>query len=175
MTKRQMELLDKEDWRFHAIAPGGNDGLIMMATTEKLSSSIVSFGLPSAPALYLNLAHQNFRLRQAVDLKDLFDVHPQGVWPEDHKKLFDYMGLAFSEVLFSYSAIEAFANEVIPTGFEYLYKSSKREQPQTLAKLEIERIVSLDEKLKKVLPSACGVNSPAGSKAWKPYKDLRNW
>ena len=42
MTPRQVELLEREDWRFHAIDAAGT-GLGMMATTEKLGRAAFEF------------------------------------------------------------------------------------------------------------------------------------
>ena len=170
-----MDLLKKEDPRFHAIGPGG-DGLFMLATSEypsKLSKKVLSFALPSAPALYLSLACDARLRRQKIDLDGVFieHPHPQGTYPEDHKMLFDWFQLAAAEIIFSFTAIEAFANENIPTSFEYDWTTSKKEIVK-LKGSEIERSVHLDEKLKLVLPKAHSVKNPAGTKAWEQYKNL---
>lgn len=171
-TERQMELLSKEDSRFNAVGPGGT-GLIMRATTEVVGSRIVSFGLPSAPALYLYLSRKFFEARQASDINGFFDDHPQGIWPDSHTKLFDYLENAIAEITFAFTALEAFANESVPKGFKYKWKSAKKEREQELEKADIERHVSLDEKLKKVLPLAHDIKSPSGTKPWQDYKKLK--
>lgn len=173
---RQAALLDAEDWRFHAIGPF-NTGLGMLATTEHLSvqpKGVVGFGLPSAPALYLNLASQAHQRRANVDLDAAFVVHPspQGRWPEDHTSLFDYLQEFAAEVIFSFTALEAFANECIPAGFSYDLKNAKSEAT-TITGSEIERRVSLDEKLKCVLPAAHNIPNPAGTKAWQGFRHLK--
>ena len=175
-TDRQINLLKKEDWRFYAAGPGGT-GLAMIATTEKpskLSKRVWSFGLPSAPALYLNLAKQARDRRRAIDLSASFIEHPnpQGIWPEDHTSVFDFFQEFSAEVLFSFSAIEAFANEVIPKGYIYESTNSKKEKIN-LIKAEIERQVPLDEKLKRVIPLAFSIKSPIGTKSWQKYTDLK--
>lgn len=175
-TERQLDLLNKEDWRFHAIGPGGT-GLAIIATTEKpskLSSRVWSFGLPSAPALYLNLARQARDRRMAFDVSASFieHPHPQGIWPEDHRLVFDFFQEFSAEVLFSYSAIEAFANEVIPTDYLYEWTNSKKEKI-ILTKPEVERQISLDEKLKTVIPKAYQLKSPSGTRCWQQYNELK--
>lgn len=172
MTPRQAELLEKEDWRFHAIDAVGT-GLGMLATTEELAKRHLSFGLPSAPALYLSLARSAHGNRSAIDVDACFINHPipQGTWPEDHRLLFDFFELFIAEVIFSFTAIEAFANESIPPNFTYSWKNSK--EVKQLARADIERFVQLDEKLKRVLPEAHNVKSPAGTKAWQGFKELK--
>lgn len=173
-TERQDKLLAAEDARFHAIGPGGN-GRIMIATTEFLDKVTVSFGLPSAPALLLNVARSAHLRRAGTDFASIFVGHPppQGTWPESHVALFDYFENITTEVICSFTAVEAFANEVIPSDFTYEFKSGKKQDPEILTKPDIERRVALDEKLKKVIPAACHVKSPAGTKVWQEYKELK--
>ena len=175
-TERQLDLLNKEDWRFHAVGPGGT-GLAMFATTErpsKLSSRVWSFGLPSAPAMYLNLAKQARDRRRAFDVSASFieHPHPQGIWPEDHRLVFDFFQEFSAEVIFSYSAIEAFANEVIPADYLYEWTNTRKEKIN-LTGPEIERQIALDEKLKAVIPKAHQLKSPSGTKCWQQYSELK--
>lgn len=173
-TERQQKLLASEDPRFHAIGPVGT-GLGMIATTERIGKKNLSFGLPSAPALFLNIARESHMKRADIDLASIFIAHPdpQGTWPENHKALFNYFENFSSEVIFSFTALEAFANEVIPAEFTYQFKSEKKVEPVTLVKAEIERRVSLDEKLKHVIPEAHTCPSPNGTKIWQDYKELK--
>lgn len=148
----------------------------MIATTERLPDlSITSFALPSGPALAMSLALRAHKRRVAIDVKTLFDLHPppQGTWPEDHSPLFDYFEHAVSEVLFSYTAIEGAVNELIEPTSTYLRKKSGK-PPVLLTGAEIERKISLDEKLKKALPAFLGRPSPAGGILWVDYTELQD-
>ena len=173
MTERQDRLLANEDHRFFAIDKLG-DGLGIIATTERLrDQSIVSFGLPSGPALALNLAQRAHEKRIATNVPALFDPHPspQGTWPDDHKPLFDYLEAAMAEILFSYTAIEGAMNELIEPTSTYLRRKSGR-PPVQLVGAEIERRISLDEKLTRALPAILGKPSPAGGTLWVEYGKL---
>lgn len=172
MTHHQADLLEREDWRFHAIDAVGT-GLGMIATIEKLAKRHLSFGLPSAPALYLSLARNAHARRVAIDVDACFVNHPkpQGTWPEDHRVLFDFFELFIAEVIFSFTAIEAFANESIPANFIYSWKNAK--EVKQLSRADVERSVQLDEKLKRVLPMAHNIKSPAGTRAWQGFKELK--
>lgn len=175
-TKRQLDLLEKEDWRYHAIGPGGT-GLVMLATSEKKSKHskrVHSFALPSAPALYLSLAKEARKRRLAIEIDSSFIIHPkpQGIWPENHSPVFDYFQEFSAEVIFSFTALEAFANELVPADFTYAWTNRKKEK-LSFTGSEIERRVSLDEKLKCVLPQAHNIPSPAGTKPWSEYKELK--
>ncbi len=58
-SERQDRLLEAEDGRYYAIDRVGT-GLVAVATEEYIGGKTVGFGLPSGPALFLNLAHKAF-------------------------------------------------------------------------------------------------------------------
>lgn len=171
-TDRQKKLLAKEDWRFHAIDAVGT-GLGSIATTELIGGKIISFSLPSAPALFLSLARRAHERRVAIPVDAAFIKHPppQGTWPEDHREVFDFFEVFVAETIFSFTAVEAFANESIPTTFSY--KRMWKGEEEVLQGHDIERAVSLDDKLKYVIPKAHNVASPTGSAAWNKYIELK--
>ncbi len=174
MADRQTELLEKEDPRFYSIFIF-DTGLGMLATSEKLGSDTVGFGLPSSPGLFLNLALNSRKQIEKIKLEDCFDKHPkpQGTWPEDHKKLFDYFELMISQIIFSYSAIEAFANIKIPKDFIYRTTRSDKKFIEEYDKNQAERYVSIDVKLDKILPQVFNVKTPNGTKLWENYQHLK--
>jgi hypothetical protein len=169
---RQDELLEKEDGRYYAIDKVGT-GLGSIATTERLKKKIVSFGLPSGPALFLHLAHRAYSKIRDIDPFSLFDEHPQGIWPDNQKELFDFLEDLISHVVFSFTALEAFANEVIPDNFTYTFVVEKTGEKRTYGKDEIERRINLDEKLGIVLPEIFGMSSPKGGSSWEKYKTIK--
>jgi hypothetical protein len=170
---RQDELLEREDGRYFAIDKFG-DGLSSIASTERLGKKNVSFGLPSGPALFLHLAHRAFSKIKDVDCSTLFDEHPQGRWPDDSGPLFDFFQNSMAHIVFSFTAIEAFANEVIPRDFQYT--SRRKGKPDViLAKPDIERDINLDEKLSAVLPSVFSLPSPKGKKVWEKFKTIKKF
>lgn len=175
MPDRADNLLAQEDPRFYAVDKIGT-GLGMLASTERLSNSLVSFGLPSGPALNLNIAYKAHRDRAMIPVDGLFDLHPppQGSWPENHSPLFDYFELAVTEVLFSYSAIEGAMNELIEPSAVYRRPLKKGRPPEILHGVDIERKVSLDEKLKKALPVLLDKVSFAGGPLWVEYLQLQD-
>ena len=52
-----------------------------------------------------------------------------------------------AEIIFSYTAIESFVNECIPHDFKYKHK--QKGEIKVLVGPEIEKIITMDEKLKK--------------------------
>jgi hypothetical protein len=166
-------LLEAEDGRYYAIDKFGT-GLSSIVTTERIREANVSFGLPSAPALFLSLAYKAFIAYRNVDVRGLFDGHPQGVWPDDQTPLFDFCEQFAAHIVFAFTALESLANEIIPQEHSYTTIDGKTGEPVTYNRDEIERYVSLDEKLLQVLPSALDVGSPKGLHIWRDYKKLKN-
>lgn len=183
-AQRQERLLAAEDGRHFAVDKVGT-GLGMLATTERVGQVNVSFSLPSAPALFLHLAHDAFSAYRDVEIPTLFDLHPQlGIWPDNHTPLLDFCEQFAAHVIFAFTALESFANEIIANevnakGYSYTTtRGAKKGQPGekvTYRGEAIERNVSLSEKLAQVLPDALDVNSPKGLHLWRDYKSLKDW
>ncbi len=167
---RQDELFEREDGRYYAVDKVGT-GIGSIATSERLGRKVVSFGLPSGPALFLHLANRAFLQVRTVDPRTLFDAHEQGIWPDSQGPLFDYLESCVAHVVFSFTAIEAFANEAIPESF--VYTVQRDEGTATLSKADIERRIGLDEKLDTILPSVLSVPSPKGTRPWEKYRTLK--
>lgn len=171
MTERQDELLAKHDGRYFGIDKF-NTGLVVLIKAEKIGKrGHVDFALPSSPALFLNAARRSYAQIKDIDPEQLFYRWQNGRIPINHSKLFDYFESFASHIVFSFTALEAFANEAIPREFEY--EVEKKGEKSLLKKPEIERTVNLDEKLHTVLPKALGVASPKGKKPWQHYKALK--
>lgn len=171
MTERQDELLSKHDGRYFAIDKL-NTGLAVFIKGEKLGTrGHVDFGVPSGPALFLNAARRSYDQIKDVDPALMFYKWQNGRIPVNHSKLFDYFESFASHVVFSFTALEAFANEAIPNEFEYAFE--RKGEKRRLKKPEIERTISLDEKLHSVLPKALRATSPKGKQLWQRYKLLK--
>jgi hypothetical protein len=177
-AERQERLLAGEDGRHFAVGKHGT-GLAHLATTEKIGSMIVNLSLPSAPALFLSLAHKAFVSYRDVDVSAYFNPHPEGIWPDDHTPLFDFCAQFAAHVVFAFTALESFANEAIPPDFSYAAtrgtKKGKPSQEVVYRGDAIARNVSLGEKLAQVLPDALNVPTPKGLHIWRNYKSLKGW
>lgn len=171
MTDRQDDLLAKHDGRYFAIDKF-NTGLAVLIKAEKIGErDNVDFGLPSGPALFLNLARKSYTHIKGVEPTSMFRKWQNAKVPINHSSLFDYFELLMSHVVFSFTALEAFANEAVPS--DYVYERTEKKQLKAFRKPEIERTLNLDEKLHSVLPLALGVPSPKGKKLWQNYRQLK--
>jgi hypothetical protein len=172
--ERQEKLLEAEDGRYFAIdkSPLG-DGIAAIATEERFKGLTVGFGLPSAPALMLHLAYESFAAYRSTDVIEFFDRHPQGRWPDDQKPLFNFFERFISHVVFSFTALESFTNEVVPLGYSYRTIDRNTSKEVIYSRDEIQRYISLDEKLSTLLPDALGIESPKGLHTWRDFKKLK--
>lgn len=172
MIDRLDELLARHDGRYFAIGKF-NTGLALLTKAEKIGpKGHVDFGVPSSSAMFLNLARRSFLQIKDLDPNSMFYQWQNGRIPINHSKLFDYFESFFAHVVFSFTSLEAFANEGIPKEFEYEF--AKKHEISVLKKPEIERLVTLDEKLHSVLPQALDVKSPKGTRLWQHYKLLKS-
>lgn len=171
-TERQDGLLAAEDPRFFAVDAVGT-GLGMIATSERLpDGTVVDLGLPSGPSLFLDVAWSAHTRRRQVEVADMFDEHPNGRWPDEHGPLFDYLQDATTEIVMSYTAVEAAMNELIGPQATYRKPGRGNRPPTELRGVDIERKVSLEEKLRKALPAIVGIASPAGTRLWQDFAEL---
>ena len=93
--------------------------------------------------------------------------------PNADGSFFDCLQSLIAGVVFSYTAVEAFANSTIPDDFLFSIERDDKKCRETYSKDQIERHMSLDKKLDKVLPQVCSLTSPKGTKLWVQYNELK--
>lgn len=167
--------LPNDDPRYFAIDKHGA-GSKCIAITQKCGSTFSNFGIPSMPGLLLKLAQEVGLDSKKLTADVLFKKTDQGLTAEDHGPLFDFFEKRILHIVASFTALESFANNEIPSDFKYIRKT-KRGKEETLGKEEIERRLGLNEKFDKILPQILKLSSPAGTELWTKYnvlKDLRD-
>ncbi len=96
----------------------------------------------------------------------------------DKQKLyFDYFEIVIGAVIASYTAIEAFANLMIPEDYLYSINGKNKNEGITTSykKDAIERHISLEEKLQVVLPNIYSTPKPqSDSTWWTSFQSLEN-
>jgi len=73
----------------------------------------------------------------------------------------------------AFTALEVFVNESIPEDYEYHTHKKSKTKLETMNKKDIERRLSLDEKLSNVLPGVKDIETPKGKKCWQGYVELK--
>ena len=92
--------------------------------------------------------------------------------------LFDYFEATMTAAMSSFAAIEAFCNGIVfekvdqPITLKRRKCSSEVDVPMSAE--DIERNVSTDEKLRRVIPDLLGVATPSGKAVWGRYSKLKS-
>lgn len=175
------------DWRLQAIttlsAPYSSPtGITHAAGTQvqavgflQVGGQTLDIALPSPIALYMGMATDaeliaRKHLRQAIP-RGLRD--PRGTQPNMTKRespLFDGIQHRAAAIIFSHTALEAFANESLPIPFTYRRNHPRTREPQVLDRAGVERFVQLGEKLDSILPEIYRVPSPRGTRLWQAFR-----
>ncbi len=130
--------------------------------------------LPNATALLLNSSATAYASAQAIrESNDIDNSQLNQVSFVSDKDAFDYLERMIEEIVLAFTALEAFVNETIPENFEYVHNARSKIILEVKDKSNIERHVSIDEKLKSVLPEVLKCTSPTGSRSWQNYTKLK--
>ncbi len=109
---------------------------------------------PDPVLIYFNSAYANFRHIEEYK-RNLILVLDQGVITESiSNDLYNYFSITNGFVIFIFTAIEAFINRSIPENFIYSIPRSNR--TESYNKEQIQRNLSFDDKLGKVLSQVTG-------------------
>lgn len=153
-------------------------------TTLVTPSRHTSFTTPSATALHLSSGWR--AARSAAEVKATLQWTSGAVSPgvtsmqasiQAAPPLFDYFEAAMSAAMSSYAAIEAFCNSTVIERAQGSLTLRRRKGNETMTPEDVERRVSTDEKLKRIVPDLMGRPTPAGKSIWQKYvqlKDLRD-
>lgn len=98
------------------------------------------------------------------------------VAPEDSDVLFDYFEFAMISAMSAYAALESFCNQIITERVTepVRVKGKHNGEPKKLRAEEIERWITTDEKLGRIVPDAMGLPSPSGkAQIWEAYVKLK--
>jgi hypothetical protein len=179
------------DWRLHAITtlsatytspstgyvhPVGT--VVQKCGFVQVGSDLIDIQIANPAAMFLSLASRSAASAGELraEILGTLEKHPSSnalaVPDSKDSQLFDCLEDAIACVIFAYTAVEAFANESIPDEFEYRRDNPGGKFIELYNKDQIERNVSLDEKLDKVLPLIFDVPSPKGTKLWEDYVRL---
>ncbi len=182
------------DWRLQAVTTLAKDfrspftGEFRKAGSPVELAGFVQYGksrllaripVPSASAIYVSLARKaaelgaNFINQEfSRNLEPLPDGNTQ-YSPNAEKDLFDALENMIVCIVFSYTAIEVFANQTIPDDFQFKQERSDGKCKEIYSKEQIERSISLDTKLDVILPGIFSVPSPKGKGVWNDYVWLK--
>ncbi|RLL51172.1 hypothetical protein D8Y20_09920 [Mariprofundus sp. EBB-1] len=178
----------ENDWRMHNIIHVGEDcrnpwtGKTIPKGTQITFVSVVpikkkkhlTIALPNATALCLNISKRSWAKAKELRKDAKIDSSLRSeVSFESHSDAFDYIERVMESVVMAFTALEAFANEIIPDDYEYHSHRKSEIILETMNKTQIERWLSLDEKLTSILPEILELKSPKGNQSWQGYQKLK--
>lgn len=144
-------------------------GIVQLTKKKQLTIPI-----PNATALMLDSSAKAYKLAQHIREKSGVDktLNKQVSFLSDGEAI-DYLGYMIESILLAFTAIEAFSNELIPDDYVHNGLDKDGSAFSLAEKNQIERKVSLDEKLSVILPTVLNCASPKGSKCWTGYVTLK--
>lgn len=149
--------------------------MVSASTTAKVEGKDVVFSVPSHAALCLNISNQAFKKLQAISMDDIFKDTSYGRSVEEGLPLlFDFFEFSLQNIVFAYTALEAFSNQTIPDDFVFIKPRQDKRCDEAYNKDQIERHLSLDIKLSEVLPRVTGTNFDKGTSLWNEYTSLKD-
>jgi len=189
---KEPKRIRNEDWRMQAVTTLAEDLITSWGTkhdkgapvklTARLNygQKILSFGIPNISALFLDMSHKLWVESQEELLNDETFIEWKGkyignniIHPKSEAILFELMQKRMASIVFAHTALEAFANEVIPENAVVTNERDDKKCTETYNKSQIERYINLDEKIGTILPQLYGVESPKGKKIWQEYLKLK--
>lgn len=185
--------VSRHDWRLHAATsitqPTTVQGQFYdVGTVVKVSGPIkvsreespLQLGAPSVTAMFLDMA-ATFDQQEANLRNEALALVGKPISPSDEQRLFDGCERRMAALVFAYTSLESFANEVIEHAYGVIgfrYEPVMKGELSVSYDLEhVEYKLQLDEKLGAIVPSALSVKSPRGRTEWNQFqrlKDLRN-
>nr|WP_131515330.1 hypothetical protein [Pseudomonas chengduensis] len=181
--------VDKGDWRLQTtshltedwinpwtgmLSPKGTR-ITLVSVIQLTKKKLLTIPIPNATASMLNASARAFESAYSLRVSGGIDKSlKKDVSFNSETDAVDYIERMIESIVLAYSAIEAFANESIPTDYYYAKKKNSDLLLEASSKETIERHISTDEKLTNVLPEVFGCKSPKGTQCWQNYKKLKN-
>ena len=147
--------------------------LILTSLIEIRKNKQVGLPIPNAAASCLNISKRCWDEAREIRKKSKIDSSiKKTVSFSSDEEAIDYLELMMQSVVFAFTALEAFVNEMIPD--DYVYEKQGRKCDESYKKKDIERWLTIDEKYGKVLPEVLAIESPKGKhRSWSDLQKLK--
>ena len=177
-----------DDWRLQTIAHLAKDwenpwtGQLVLEGTRITVSTIIPLSnkrqltipLPNATALFLSASERAYiQAKQIRKENEIDQTRHHDVSFKSDALAFEYLEHIIESIILAFTAIEAFVNESIPVDYKYVHTKKSEIILEESDKRHIERHISIDEKISKVLPDILNCSSPKTSSCWGKYLELR--
>lgn len=113
--------------------------------------------MPDPTLIYFNNAQMAYKLVENEKAKLIDKLDFEKLKNEDvRNEVFSFFGLSSQFVIFLFTSIESFVNQIIP--IDFIYKKEMTNKTEVYDSMQIQKSLSFDEKLKKVLPKCTNKN-----------------
>lgn len=137
-----------------------------------------SYTTPSPPALHLNIAikcsKEAHKLHSKLEFK-ILDEKRRNIKEESLSDLYDYFEKNLQVIAFCFMAIEAYCNELIDEKLIGTYNYIKKNEPRELNASEVQRQISTEDKLDKVIPTILNIKSIKKTDIWCDFLTLKKY
>ena len=148
--------------------------ITLVSVIQLRKNKLLTIAVPNATALCLNVSRRCWEESRVIRKESGIDRSLKDqVSFANHSAAFDYIERVMESVVMAFTALEAFINELIPDDFEYHTHRRSEIILEVMHKDQVERRLSLDEKLTDVLPEILSVQSPKGKRCWTGYRNLK--
>jgi hypothetical protein len=193
LNHREHPNVSLHDWRLHAVTSMTKPAIVFgqlydVGTVVKAAGPIrmakggttLNLGAPSVTAMFLDMSaildEQEKHLHAEV-----IGMCSRPVTPSDENRVLNGIEKRMASVVFAFTALESFANEIIEEAYGvrgFRYEPVQKDGLSASYDLEhVEYRLQLDEKLGVIVPEALSIKSPKGRTEWNQFvrlKDLRN-
>jgi hypothetical protein len=147
---------------------------------------VTKFRTPSAAALHLNSAWKAARRAEDARARIMWHSSPprfaqvglaqpvqRSVLDASVPALFDFFEETMLCAISSFASIEAFCNVTLVEKVSQPKEVRRRKEKVLMTAEQMERSLTTEEKLKRQVPDALGVPSPAGKPVWEQFVRLK--
>ncbi len=177
------------DWRLQAVStlakpfkspwsnitfPAGSK--VCLTAIAKFDKKInIGIPMPNATAMFLNISSKSYQQANKIISDKSKIKHADGnlSFISDTDAI-DFIENLCAAVVFAFSSLETYANEVIPDDYIFRIKRKDAKCIEEYNKDQIEKYLNIDVKYGEVLPEIFGIKSPKNKRIWHDYKRLKD-
>lgn len=166
---------------FIATKPSGHEDDLLLQEVDSISinSNSLEYFTPNIVSLQFSIAEKSITeskvlLDSLIECSNIKNKHLERfnreVLINESKLVCDYLEKIQIGIVFSFTAVETFANLSIPTDYDYTIKSKRCHEHYS--KAQIERYVNWKVKLSKILVDIYRTNDIASEPFWSSFCEL---
>ena len=181
--------IENEDWRLQAVTTLAKDwkspwtGILhqagervgVIASIKYKTDKKLSFDLPNMEALFLDFSYRLWDESENIIKENNFikEIKKDDFFVLDNDEFLNMLEMKMGSIVFAYTALESFANDLIPK--EYTYKTERNDKKcsEIYDKSQIERNINLETKLDIILPEILNIKTIKSDNLWSKFKELK--